>query len=64
MHAVARLGFGVVLNFAVVQDLVSDRGGHLFHFVRKDTSHLSETVSGLFGRYDYYTVFDDKKIFF
>ena len=23
------------------------------HFVRKDTSHLSKTVSGLFGRYDY-----------
>ncbi len=34
------------------------------HFVRKDTSHLSKTVSGLFGRYDYYTVLDDKKIFF
>jgi hypothetical protein len=23
------------------------------HFVRRDTSHLSRTVSGFFGQYDY-----------
>ena len=34
------------------------------HFVRKYTSHLSKTVSGLFGRYNYYKVLDDKKIYF
>ena len=45
------------IRFRKVQSIFS-------HFVRKDTSHLSETVSGLFGRYDYYTVLDDKKIIF
>ena len=32
------------------------------HFVRKGILHLSKTVYGLFGWYDYYSVFDDKKI--
>ena len=26
------------------------------HFVRRDTSHLSETVSCFFGQYDYITI--------
>jgi hypothetical protein len=34
------------------------------HFVRKDTSHLSKTVSGLFGQYDYSILDDKTKIFF
>ncbi len=57
-------GFGVVSNlplrkirFRKVQSIFS-------HFVRKDTLLLSETISGLFGRYDYYTVLEDKKIIF
>ena len=33
------------------------------HFVRKDTLHLSKTVSGLFGRYDYSILDDKTKIF-
>ncbi len=33
------------------------------HFVRKDTSHLSKTISGLFGQYDY-SILDNKKILF
>ena len=59
-----RSGFGVVSNlplrkirFRKVQSIFS-------HFVRKDTLLLSETISGLFGRYDYYTVLEDKKIIF
>ncbi len=45
------------IRFRKVQSIFS-------HVVRKDTSHLSETVFGLFGRYDYYKVLDKKKIFF
>ena len=33
------------------------------HFVRKNTSHLSKTVSGLLGRYNY-SILDDKTKYF
>ena len=45
------------IRFRKVQSIFS-------HFVRKDTSHLSKTVSGLFGRYDYSALEDKTKIFF
>jgi hypothetical protein len=33
------------------------------HFVRRDTSHLSEAVSGIFERYDY-RILDNKTVNF
>ena len=33
------------------------------HFVRRDTSHQSEAVSGIFGRYDHRTL-DNKTVNF
>jgi hypothetical protein len=35
MHAVARFGFGVVSNFTVEQDLVSEGAKHLFSLCEK-----------------------------
>jgi hypothetical protein len=35
MHAVARFGFGVVSNFAVVQDPVLEGAKHLFSLCEK-----------------------------
>ncbi len=32
------------------------------HFVRRDTSHLSKAVSGIFGRYDY-RILDNKTVY-
>jgi hypothetical protein len=53
MHAVANLVFEWFqilslrkIRFWKVQSIYS-------HFVRKDTSHLSKTLYGLFGWYDY-----------
>jgi hypothetical protein len=45
------------IRFRMVRSIFS-------HFMRKDTSHLSKTVSGLFGRYDYSVLEDKTKIFF
>jgi len=53
-----------ISNFAVEQDSVSEGAKHLFSQVRKDASHLSKTVSGLFGRYDYSALEDKTNIFF
>ena len=55
----ARFGFSVVLNFAVGKIWFRKVQSIFSHFVRKDTSHLSKTVSGLFRRYDY-SILDDK----
>ena len=61
MCAVARFGFGVVLDFAVARFFL-EGAKHCFHYVRGDTLHLSETVSGFFERCDY-SILDDKTIF-
>ena len=55
----AKFGFNVVSNFAVGKIGFRKRRSIIFHFVRKDTSHMSETVSGLFGRYGY-SILDNK----
>ena len=60
--ASARFGFGVV-PILPLQDWVLEGAKHFSHFVRRDTSLLSETVSGFLGRY-YYSILDNKTIFF
>ena len=64
MHAVARFGFGVVSNFALGKIWFRKVRSILSHFVRKDSSHLTKTITGLFGRYDYSKLGDKTKIFF
>jgi hypothetical protein len=59
----ARFGFSVISNFALGKIWFWKVQSIFCHFVRKDTSHLSETVFGLFGRYNY-SILDNKKIFF
>ena len=59
----ARSGFREVSNFAVGKILFRKVQSIFSHFVRKDTLHLSKTVSGLFGRYDYSILDDKTKIF-
>ena len=58
----ARFGFRVV-PILPLQDWVLEGAKHFSHFVRRDTSLLSETVSGFLGRY-YYSILDNKTIFF
>ena len=50
--ASARFGF-VVVRILPLQDWVLEGAKHFSHFVRRDTSHLSEAISGFFGRYNY-----------
>jgi hypothetical protein len=54
-----QIGFGEVSNFAVGKIRFRKVQSIYSHFVRKDTSLLSETVSGFFGWYDY-SILDDK----
>jgi hypothetical protein len=60
----ARFGFRVVLNFAIGKIWFRKVRSIFSPFVRKDTLHLSETVSGLFGQYNYSILDDKTKIFF
>ena len=49
-------GFAVPkIQFRKVRSIGVDSEGaeHLFSLCERDTSHLSKTVSGFFGRYDY-----------
>ena len=59
----ARFGFSVVSNFAIGKIWFRKVRSIFSYFVRKDTSHLSEAVSSLFGRYNNSILDDKTKIF-
>ncbi len=64
MHAVARFGFGVVLNFAIEQDLVSEGAKHLFSQSKKRYFAPVLNRLRLIRTVQLHTVLENKKIIF
>jgi hypothetical protein len=64
MHAVARFGFGVVSNFAVEQDSVSEGAKHLFSLCEKRYFEPVRNRLRLIRTERLQTVLEDKKIIF
>ncbi len=64
MHAVARFGFGVVSNFAVEQDSVSEDAKHLFSLCEKRYFTPVRNRLRLIRTERLHTVLEDKKIIF
>ena len=59
MHAVVQIRLWSGFEFCHCKIRFQKMQRIFSHFVRKDTPHPSETVSGLFGRYNY-SILDDK----
>ncbi len=64
MHAVARFGFGVVSNFAVVQDLVLEGVKHIFSLCEKRHFTPVRNRLWLIRTVQLHTVLEDKKVIF
>jgi hypothetical protein len=58
---IARFGFEVVLDFFVARFGFERCKAPFSHFVSRDTSHLSKTISSFLGWYDY-NILDEKTI--